>query len=183
MRHLRVGVLGLGVSGRRTSLVKIAESANCNIDHSYACGRSVFFSWGVDRQVVKLELRVAIRLGWIFFDSLEKALGDPQARAELDFLNSCNGLLSVVDTQPPVLPQNVENLKRCLGFLGGMGKSLDDCPNIYILNKRDLVRELDFADAITKLGVARSDCFATIATTGEGLVEAMGALVLRMCGE
>ena len=86
-------------------------------------------------------------------------------------MGEADGLLFVADSQCERMSENVEALRQIASMPG-----LSEVPLVFLYNKRDLpnAAPIEYLDQVlNRLGAPR---FATIASTGEGLPEALSEL-------
>jgi len=86
-------------------------------------------------------------------------------------MRELDGVFFVADSQAELMEENIEALRRIAAV-----PTLAQVPMVFLYNKRDLpnAAPLEYMDQVlNRLGAPR---FATVATTGEGLAEALSEL-------
>jgi hypothetical protein len=88
-------------------------------------------------------------------------------------LTGADGIVMVVDSQRARADANVESLANLQDNLVEHGRALNETPHIFQYNKRDLPDLLEIEELEQKLNHFEAPSFATVATNGEGIYEAL----------
>ncbi len=127
-------------------------------------------------QILELSFDVRIRsaVARVSLATVTGPVSDPQVF--VDLLEGVHGVVIVADSQPQAFGSNLRALQFVEQALGLLGRRLSAVPHVLQYNKRDLhdvlpIAELD--DALNRYGVAS---FATVATEGREVEDALVAL-------
>lgn len=164
---------GPGLCGKTTSLQAIYktlpdERKNQFVSLATEVDRTIFFDF---LPVTAYRIRdFAVRLqlytvpGQVFYNATRKLV-----------LNGVDGLIFVADSQKAMLDSNLESLRNLEENLADLGMELDKIPFVIQANKRDLdnIHSLEEMDRL--YNTLHVPFFATIATSGEGVMEALRA--------
>ena len=91
-------------------------------------------------------------------------------------LTGADGIVMVFDSQRAREDANLETLENLKDNLAAHGKSLSDVPHVVQYNKRDLYDVTPIDELERALNRASAPSFATTATNGEGVYEALEAI-------
>lgn len=96
-------------------------------------------------------------------------------------LHGVDGVVFVADSQWSKMQENVESFANLEENLKLQGESLQTVPHVLQYNKRDLpdVAPLHFLDFMLNKGAVRQSSFPAVATTGDGVFEALN-MVARL---
>lgn len=91
-------------------------------------------------------------------------------------LTGADGVVLVYDSQSARIDANLETLENLRENLHAHGRSLPEVPHVIQYNKRDLSDIAPIDELERQLNRAGAPSFATTATTGEGVYEALEAI-------
>jgi signal recognition particle receptor subunit beta len=165
---------GPGLGGKTTTLQYI--HANTKAEHR---GKMVSLATPVDRTLYFdfLPIRVpnvrglAVRLqlftvpGQVYYNATRKLV-----------LTGADGVVLVVDSQRARFDANLESLDNLRDNLREHGRSLEEIPHVIQHNKRDLGDVVPVEELEPKLNRYGVPSFATVATRGDGVFEALEAI-------
>jgi signal recognition particle receptor subunit beta len=171
---LKIVYYGPGLGGKTSSLQHIHRAIKPD-----ARGQLVSLSTGVDRTLyfdflpVKLpKLRgytIRVQLytvpGQVHYNSTRKLV-----------LTGADGIVFVADSQKERREANVESLANLQENLREQGLSLDKVPHLIQYNKRDMPDVLPVDDLDQLLNTYHVPAFATSATEGKGVFEALKSI-------
>jgi len=92
-------------------------------------------------------------------------------------LTGVDGLVFVADSQRDRHDANLESLEDLMANLEEQGRALHSVPVVFQYNKRDLPEVMRVEQLDRSLNQGERASFPTIATTGEGVMEALDRLV------
>ena len=175
---IKVVYYGPGLGGKTTSLQAIHNAAPVETR-----GEMVSLATPVDRTLYFdfLPLRLApvrdhaVRLqvftvpGQVYFNATRKLV-----------LTGADGLVFVADSQRQRHDANIESLENLEANLIEQGRRLPDVRHVIQLNKRDLPNILPVEELSRTLNPHGAPSFPTCATRGEGVLDALDALVASL---
>lgn len=192
MAELNVFYTGPGLAGVSTSLAMLTQSGE-----SFG-GTPLFLPAGVERAArgfvwhgggrprhVRL---VSDGRSPYYFESLRAGLEHslPQVRAScrraIDFLAVAHGVVFVADSQRLRAEANLERLERTVEAFRAEGRSVDELPFVFQLNKRELPDLLSLDELRGLLKAPRCAYVESVATEGRGVHEALATLVAMVEG-
>jgi signal recognition particle receptor subunit beta len=88
-------------------------------------------------------------------------------------LSGADGVVFVADTQSARLDSNLESLDDLNANLAEQGRKLSAMPHVFQWNKRDLPDLVPVEELDRRLNLFGAPSVATVATTGEGVFEAL----------
>jgi signal recognition particle receptor subunit beta len=91
-------------------------------------------------------------------------------------LTGADGIVMVFDSQRAREDANLETLENLKDNLNAHGKSLPEVPHVVQFNKRDLYDVTPIEELERSLNRMSAPSFATVATSGEGVYEALEAI-------
>jgi mutual gliding-motility protein MglA len=91
-------------------------------------------------------------------------------------LTGADGIVMVFDSQRAREDANLETLENLKDNLNAHGKSLPEVPHVVQFNKRDLYDVTPIEELERSLNRLSAPSFATVATSGEGVYEALEAI-------
>ncbi len=91
-------------------------------------------------------------------------------------LGGCDGIMFVADSQRKLAEANAESLRNLAENLRANGLDPDTCPVVFSYNKRDLPDLQARAELDRALNPRGLPAFETVATSGEGVIEAFSAV-------
>jgi signal recognition particle receptor subunit beta len=170
----KVVYYGPGLGGKTTSLQYI--HATSRPEHR---GKMVSLATPVDRTLYFdfLPIRVpnmrgmAVRLqlftvpGQVYYNATRKLV-----------LTGADGVVFVADSQRARIDANLESVENLRDNLREHGRMLTEVPHVVQFNKRDLVDVLPIEELERRLNSHSAPSFATVATKGEGIYEALEAI-------
>ncbi len=104
--------------------------------------------------------------GQVYYDATRKLV-----------LTGADAVVFVADSQRLRLDSNLECLDNLRANLRDQGRGLEGLPHVLQYNKRDLPDLVSIEELDQALNRHRAPAFATVATTGEGIFEALEAMV------
>ncbi|MFI5302344.1 MAG: ATP/GTP-binding protein, partial [Polyangiales bacterium] len=172
---LKVVFYGPGLGGKTTSLQ--AVFANAPPDRR---GKLVSLATPVDRTLYFdfLPLRLPPHGGLSVRAQLFTVPGQVYFNATRRLvLAGADGIVFVADSQRERLEANVESLDNLRDNLVEHGRDLARVPHVMLWNKRDLESVTAIDDLERVLNLHRAPSFATVATRGEGVPDALEAIL------
>lgn len=165
---------GPGLGGKTTSLQHV--HATSKPEHR---GKMVSLATPVDRTLYFdfLPLRVpdfkdlTVRLqlftvpGQVYYNATRKLV-----------LTGADGIIFVADSQRSRVEANLESLRNLQENLEEQGRSLDEMPHVLQYNKRDLAELVPIEEMEQRLNLQAAPSFASVASSGEGVYEALEAI-------
>jgi signal recognition particle receptor subunit beta len=165
---------GPGLGGKTTSLQHIHATAKP--EHR---GKMVSLATPVDRTLyfdflpirlpnvrgMSVRLQLFTVPGQVYYNATRKLV-----------LTGVDGVVLVFDSQRARVDANLESLENLVDNLTAHGKSLGDVPHVIEYNKRDLYDVLSIEELDRQLNRWHAPSFATTATSGEGVYEALEAI-------
>lgn len=172
--HAKVVYFGPELSGKTTTLRAIAEGIPPETRGTLRSiasesARTIFS----DSLPIDLGERFGLRLLWHLYTvpGQPRSAGPRQA-----VLQGADGVVFVADTTPLRQAENLASFTELQAFLGRQGKPLAETAFVLQANKSDLPDALDAGHVAALLGVADEPVFATAATTGAGVFDALRAV-------
>jgi len=104
--------------------------------------------------------------GQVYYDATRKLV-----------LTGVDAVVFVADSQRLRLEANLECLDNLRANLRDHGRDLEALPHVFQYNKRDLPEAVPIEELDRELNQHGAPAFATVATTGEGIFEALEAIV------
>ena len=171
---------GPGLGGKTTSLQHVHQSSPAETR-----GQLVSLATPVDRTLYFdfLPLRAPAAAGYIVRDyhvrlQLFTVPGQVYFNATRKLvLTGVDGLVFVADSQRERHDANLESLENLEENLEEQGRSLDEIPWVLQLNKRDLPTAMAVEEMERSLNVYGRPAIETVATTGDGIMATLDALV------
>ena len=169
---LKVAYWGPGLAGSTTSVRHIADHA----------GPGAKPEQGLFGDMASLEfgelrgLKVRFQL-----HNAPKSVVDV-ARDRL-FFRGVDGVVFVADSQTERLEANVLKLEELESLLEFNGLAIDRVPLVFQYNKRDLPDPVAFDELQAVLNPRGRPAFATVATTGVGVLEVFAAIATQVLAE
>ncbi len=176
-RELSVKIVyyGPGLGGKTTTVQRIHRALGPD-----ARGQLVSLATGTDRTLyfdflpitlAKLAgYRVRVHLytvpGQVHYNSTRKLV-----------LSGVDGIVFVADSQPERMISNQESLANLDDNLREQGLRLDELPLVFQYNKRDTPSAAPIAELEAQLNGRGAPSFATVATTGAGVFDALKSIV------
>jgi signal recognition particle receptor subunit beta len=175
---LKIVYYGPGLGGKTTSLSHVHTSAPAEtrgelVSLATPVDRTLYFDFlpvrlpSVRGHGVRLQLFTVP--GQVYFNATRKLV-----------LTGADGLVFVADSQAARRDANVESLENLIENLNDQGRRLESVPHVLQYNKRDLTDVISLADLDHALNAHGAPSFATSAVRGEGVVEALDAVVRRV---
>ncbi len=166
---------GPGLGGKTTSLQHIHRSSPPEtrgqlVSLATPVDRTLYFDFlplrtrSVRGHEVRLQLFTVP--GQVYFNATRKLV-----------LTGADGVVFVADSQPQRQDANLESLENLAGNLDEQGRQLDEVPLVFEFNKRDLPSLQPLEAMERTLNPAGRPAFPTVATTGQGVLEALDRLV------
>jgi mutual gliding-motility protein MglA len=172
---------GPGLGGKTTSLQRVhasspPETRGQIVSLATPVDRTLYFDFLPLRLPAVRNLHVRLQLftvpGQVYFNATRKLV-----------LTGADGVVFVADSQRERLDANLESLENLQANLEEQGRSVEDVPLVLQYNKRDLPGVVDIAELEGELNPRADLSFATCATTGEGVLDALDALVQRVLSD
>ncbi|MBI3180266.1 MAG: GTPase [Deltaproteobacteria bacterium] len=171
---VKIVYYGPGLCGKTTSLQTIYKSLPESerprlVSLATDVDRTIFFDFLPLTAYRIRDFKVRVQLytvpGQVFYNATRKLV-----------LNGVDGIVFVADSQRAMLDSNLESLQNLADNLAELGLDLAQIPMVMQFNKRDLTDILPVEDLDRRLNPRQLPVFATVATTGEGLFEALKAV-------
>ncbi len=166
---------GPGLSGKTTTLKRIYESVKPSLRGELMslpteADRTLFFDFLPVRveQVGDYSLRLALYTvpGQVFYNATRKLV-----------LQGADGVVFVADSNPGRDDANRESMANLEENLAEQGIRLESFPLVVAYNKRDLPHAASLAEMRQQLNPRAVPDFETCATSGEGVLEVMKAMM------
>jgi mutual gliding-motility protein MglA len=169
---------GPGLGGKTTSLQRIhgsspPETRGQIVSLATPVDRTLYFDFLPLRLPAVRNLHIRLQLftvpGQVYFNATRKLV-----------LTGADGVVFVADSQRERHDANLESLENLGHNLEEQGRRLDEVPMVLQYNKRDLPNLLGMEEMDRSLNPRGNPSFATCATQGEGVMEALDMLVQRV---
>lgn len=166
---------GPGLSGKTTTLKRIYETVKPSLRGELMtlpteADRTLFFDFLPVRveRVGDYALRLALYTvpGQVFYNATRKLV-----------LQGSDGVVFVADSNPGAQDANRESMANLEENLAEQGISLDSFPLVIQLNKRDLGNAVPLEQMRALLNRRNVPDFETVAMSGEGVLDAMKAMI------
>lgn|GEM_PF-479532 len=166
---------GPGLGGKTTSLQSIhaaapPETRGNIVSLATPVDRTLYFDFMPLRVAPVRGHPVRVQLftvpGQVYFNATRKLL-----------LTGADGVVFVADSQRDRLDANIESLENLEANLAEQGRELAHVPHVLQLNKRDLRTVAPLDELERALNLHAAPVFPTCATNGEGVIDALDALV------
>ena len=166
---------GPGLSGKTTTLKRIYETVKPSLRGELMtlpteADRTLFFDFLPVRveRVGDYALRLALYTvpGQVFYNATRKLV-----------LQGSDGVVFVADSNPGAQDANRESMANLEENLAEQGISLDSFPLVLQLNKRDLGNAVPLEQMRALLNRRNVPDFETVAMSGEGVLDAMKAMI------
>ncbi len=168
---VKIVYYGPGLCGKTTSLQTIYASLPADkrpqlVSLATEVDRTIFFDFLPVTAYRIRDFKVRLQLytvpGQVFYNATRKLV-----------LNGVDGIVFVVDSQRAMKDSNLESLHNLQDNLSELGLEIDRVPTVMQYNKRDLV-DINTIEEMEQLyNPRRLPAFPTVATSGEGLFEAL----------
>ncbi len=166
---------GPGLGGKTTSLQHIhsaspAETRGQLVSLATPVDRTLYFDFlplrarSVRGHQVRLQLFTVP--GQVYFNATRKLV-----------LTGADGVVFVADSQPQRQDANLESFENLAANLEEQGRQLDEVPLVFEFNKRDLPNVQPLEGMERALNASGRPTFPTVATSGQGVLEALDRLV------
>ncbi len=171
---VKIVYYGPGLCGKTTSLQTIYSSLPSDkrpqlVSLATEVDRTIFFdflpvtAYRIRDFLVRLQLYTVP--GQVFYNATRKLV-----------LNGVDGIVFVVDSQRAMRDSNLESLQNLRDNLVELGLEYDRVPMVLQYNKRDLSDVFGFEEMERIFNLRKLPSFATVATKGEGVFEALRAV-------
>lgn len=151
---------------RRPQLVSLATDVD----------RTIFFDFlpltAYRIRDFKVRLQLYTVPGQVFYNATRKLV-----------LNGVDGVVFVADSQRAMRDSNVESLQNLEENLADLGLDINKIPLVMQFNKRDLPDVFPVEEMDKLYNTRQVPVFATTATTGEGLFEALKAISQKVVND
>src|SRR5689334_18367106 len=170
----KVVYYGPGLGGKTTTLQYIHATAKPEhrgkmVSLATPVDRTLYFDFLPIRLPHVRGMNVRLQLftvpGQVYYNATRKLV-----------LTGVDGVVLVFDSQRARMDANLESLENLNENLRAHGKTLADVPHVIEYNKRDLYDVLSIEELDRQLNRERAPTFATSATSGEGVYEALEAI-------
>lgn len=170
----RLAYLGPALAGRDTALVSVLKAAGREDRGPSRLDRASneFTLFGHDFSAFVSRIRA-----WLFYEDPRSPELDSRIAEEIEWLALCDGLVFVLDAQSPRLEANLHQWEQLQRDLASRGTSADDKCVVFQLNKMDLVDLVSLDWVRGAMSSKRCAYVESVATRGEGCVEAIEAMV------
>lgn len=166
---------GPGLGGKTTSLQRIhasspPETRGQIVSLATPVDRTLYFDFlplrtdSIRGHHVRLQLFTVP--GQVYFNATRKLV-----------LTGADGVCFVADSQRARMDANLESFENLAENLEAQGRTLSDIPLVFQFNKRDLPGVMSIEEMDAELNALGVPVFPTSAATGEGVLEALDALV------
>jgi signal recognition particle receptor subunit beta len=165
---------GPGLGGKTTTLQHIHATAKAEhrgkmVSLATPVDRTLYFDFLPIRLPNVRGMNVRLQLftvpGQVYYNATRKLV-----------LTGADGVVLVFDSQRARMDANQESLENLIDNLRAHGKTLGDVPHVISYNKRDLYDVLPVDELERALNRWSAPAFATSATSGEGVYEALEAI-------
>ncbi len=165
---------GPGLGGKTTSLQHVhattkAEHRGKMVSLATPVDRTLYFDFLPIRVPNLKDLTVRLQLftvpGQVYYNATRKLV-----------LTGADGVVLVADSQRVRAEANLESLRNLHENLEEQGRQLDETPHILQYNKRDLPDLISIEELEERLNPHAAPSFASVATIGEGVYEALEAI-------
>jgi signal recognition particle receptor subunit beta len=165
---------GPGLGGKTTSLQHVhattkAEHRGKMVSLATPVDRTLYFDFLPIRVPNLKDLTVRLQLftvpGQVYYNATRKLV-----------LTGADGVVLVADSQRARSEANLESLRNLHENLEEQGRRLDETPHILQYNKRDLPDLISIEELEQRLNPHAAPSFASVATVGEGVYEALEAI-------
>ncbi len=165
---------GPGLGGKTTTLQYIHATAKPEhrgkmVSLATPVDRTLYFDFLPIRLPHVRGMNVRLQLftvpGQVYYNATRKLV-----------LTGADAVVVVFDSQRGRMDANLESLENLRENLRAHGKGVDDIPHVLQYNKRDLYDVMPMDELDTELNRAGAPSFATTATSGEGVYEALEAI-------
>jgi signal recognition particle receptor subunit beta len=165
---------GPGLGGKTTSLQHVhattkPEHRGKMVSLATPVDRTLYFDFLPIRVPNLKDLTVRLQLftvpGQVYYNATRKLV-----------LTGADGVVLVVDSQRVRAEANLESLRNLHENLEEQGRQLDETPHILQYNKRDLPDLISIEELEQRLNPHAAPSFASVATIGEGVYEALEAI-------
>jgi signal recognition particle receptor subunit beta len=172
---------GPGLGGKTTTLQYIHATAKPEhrgkmVSLATPVDRTLYFDFLPIRLPHVRGMNVRLQLftvpGQVYYNATRKLV-----------LTGVDGVVLVFDSQRARMDANLESLENLNENLRAHGKTLADVPHVIEYNKRDLYDVLGIDELERQLNRERAPSFATAATSGEGVYEALEAITRAVLDE
>ena len=113
-------------------------------------------------EVLKTRFHLYTVPGQVFYEASRKLI-----------LRGVDGVIFVADSQIERLEDNIDSLKNLKDNLDELGYDFNSLPIVIQWNKRDLPNVIAVEEMENKLNKEKKPSFEAIATTGEGVFDAL----------
>jgi signal recognition particle receptor subunit beta len=177
----KVVYYGPGLGGKTTTLQYIHATAKPEhrgkmVSLATPVDRTLYFDFLPIRLPHVRGMNVRLQLftvpGQVYYNATRKLV-----------LTGVDGVVLVFDSQRARMDANLESLENLNENLRAHGKTLADVPHVIEYNKRDLYDVLSIEELERQLNRERAPSFATAATSGEGVYEALEAITRAVLDE
>lgn len=177
----KVVYYGPGLGGKTTTLQYIHATAKPEhrgkmVSLATPVDRTLYFDYLPIRLPHVRGMNVRLQLftvpGQVYYNATRKLV-----------LTGADGVVLVFDSQRARMDANLESLENLNENLRAHGKTLADVPHVIEYNKRDLYDVLSVEELDRQLNRERAPSFATAATSGEGVYEALEAITRGVLDE
>lgn len=178
---VKIVYYGPGLCGKTTSLQTIYASLPEDkrpqlVSLATEVDRTIFFDFlPVTAYRIK-DFKVRLQLytvpGQVFYNATRKLV-----------LNGVDGVVFVADSQRAMRDSNIESLHNLADNLSELGLDVERVPTVIQFNKRDLPDIYSIEEMEELYNPRKLPAFPTIATSGEGLFEALKSLSQLVVGD
>lgn len=127
-----------------------------------------------------LVVRTDVRSNRWFPNAVASIAAGPRYAAHVDYLRVVNGIVFVADSLPERAEANLERIEMLEQDLPVLGRDLARIPVVFQCNKQDRPTAIPIAEMQQRLRWPCCAYVASVATRGEGILEALAALVSLM---
>jgi len=165
---------GPGLGGKTTSLQHVhtttkPEHRGKMVSLATPVDRTLYFDFLPLRVPNFKDLTVRLQLftvpGQVYYNATRKLV-----------LTGADGIILVADSQRSRVEANLESLRNLQENLEEQGRALDEMPHVLQYNKRDLTDLVPIEEMEQRLNAHSAPSFASVASTGDGVYEALEAI-------
>jgi len=165
---------GPGLGGKTTSLQHVhtttkPEHRGKMVSLATPVDRTLYFDFLPLRVPDFKDLTVRLQLftvpGQVYYNATRKLV-----------LTGADGIILVADSQRSRVEANLESLRNLQENLEEQGRALDEMPHVLQYNKRDLTELVPIEEMEQRLNAHSAPSFASVASTGDGVYEALEAI-------
>ena len=169
------------MAGRTTSLASVLRAACVNANPlEMNPNKEYRFTWHFDGLPHEIIATISAARSRFYYEDLNDDRLPPRVRAEAEHLRGCHGFIFVIDSQTARWDANLDEFDKLRRDLSVYGRSLDEVPIVFQLNKRDLNDICALEQARDALFTRSCAYVQSVAPQDIGTREAVNALLELM---